>query len=128
MEYVNKSPYKLGQFGEQLENMTEQEVFDIACEHLILQGKKSEDSTHCLYNGNGVCCVAAPFILDYYEGMESLGWNNICHSIKHLSLIVKLQNIHDGSKVNRWVVYLKIVASDYGLTLPKILIKALKEV
>ena len=66
-EYVNHSPYKLGQFGDQLDNMTAQEVFNIAVEHLLLQNKKSGriskefDEFDCLYNGDGVCCVAAPF-------------------------------------------------------------------
>lgn len=67
-EYVNLSPYKLGQFGDQLENMTAQEVFNIAVEHLLLQNKQSkdDDNSFCMYNGSGICCAAAPFIKDHY--------------------------------------------------------------
>lgn len=125
--YVNKSPYKLGQFGEQLESMTAQEVFNIAVEHLILQDKQSysEELDNCVYNGDGVCCAAAPFIKDYKPSMENNSWAMISHTDKHALLLQSLQRAHDSDD---WVYLfkeLKDVAEYHNLNMPQILIDKL---
>ena len=122
--YINKSPYKLGQFGEQLATMTEQEVFNIAAEHLILQNKKSELAEGvCVYDGGDVCCAAAPFIRNYKSSMEEKEWSS--HTVNpenlHRRLIGSLQQIHDNSLVEDWRDKLTLLANKRNLELPEIL-------
>ena len=126
-EYINRSPYELGQFGDQLENMTAQEVFNIAVEHLLLQNKKSKDKEGaCAYNGSGVCCVAAPFIKDYSPYMESYSWRDILHTDEHSDLIGRLQSLHDSDgSILLWPIRLKELAIKMGLETPQVLIDKL---
>jgi len=124
--YINKSPYTLGQFGEQLETMTSQDVFNIAAEHLVLQGVKSVDVMNlCAYNGvhEGVkvCCAAAPFIKDYEEGMENLPFKDLYNVKDNVDLVQELQIIHDGSEPLEWKEELRDLAANEGLELPEIL-------
>jgi len=122
--YINKSPYKLGQFGEQLATMTEQEVFNIAAEHLILQNKKSElVEGVCMYDGGDVCCAAAPFIRNYKEYMEDIEWNSrtVNPESLHVNLISSLQTLHDNEAVVNWKDKLIVLANNHNLELPEIL-------
>lgn len=125
--YINKSPYKLGQFGEQLGSMTAQEVFNIAVEHLLLQDKQSysEELDNCVYNGDGVCCAAAPFIKDYKPEMENKNWGEIRHTSKHKYLLARLQASHDSENWECLPDELKDVAEYYKLNMPQILIDKL---
>lgn len=127
--YINKSPHKLGQFGEQLDNMTAQEVFNIAVEHLILQDKQSysKELGSCVYNGDGVCCAAAPFIKNYKPYMEYNSWKTISHTDNHKSLLHRLQIAHDSDDWEYLPNDLKGVAEWYGLDMPQILIDKLNE-
>lgn len=126
-EYINHSPYYLGQFGDQLESMTAQEVFNIAVEHLLLQNKKSISREQiCLYDGDGVCCAAAPFIKDYNVNMENQNWKDITHIEDHKVLINSLQNIHDNEEgVSIWPDRLEGLAERFKLEMPQILIDKL---
>lgn len=125
-EYINHSPYKLGQFGDQLENMTAQEVFNIAVEHLLLQNKQSIDiDSKCLYNGDGVCCAAAPFIKDYNFEMERDNWDLISHTLDHKNIISELQDLHDNFEPDEWGGLLNDLAIKLGLERPQILIDKL---
>ncbi len=126
-EYINHSPYKLGQFGDQLESMTAQEVFNIAVEHLLLQDKQSysEELANCVYNGDGVCCAAAPFIKDYKPEMEGKGWKSIRHTNNHKLLLCSLQMAHDRDDWEYLPNELKAVAEWHGLVMPQILIDKL---
>ena len=122
--YINKSPYKLGQFGEQLATMTEQEVFNIAAEHLILQNKKSELAEGvCDYDGGDVCCAAAPFIRNYKSSMEEKEWSshNVNPENLHGELIGDLQRVHDDNHVEGWKYNLITLANYHNLELPEIL-------
>ena len=128
VEYINRSPYKLGQFGDQLESMTAQEVFNITVEHLLLQNKKStsEDGDYCMYKGSGVCCAAAPFIKSYNIDMEHRSWLEMHHTSNHLGLICELQSIHDSSySVIDWPSNLEELANEFRLEMPQILIDKL---
>lgn len=112
---------KLGQYGHQLENMTAQEVFDVVVEHLLTQMKKSENDDTCLYNGDEVCCAAAPFIKDYDVRLDKggYGWGDVVEEgfayNNHQSLIVNLQYIHDDVEVENWSNELRELAEREGL-------------
>lgn len=126
--YINKSPYKLGQFGEQLESMTAQEVFNIAVEHLLLQGKQSysEELDNCVYNGDGVCCTAASFIKDYKPEMENNSWNMVRHTNKNADLLIRLQMVHDDTADWEEIPNeLRYLAEVYYLNMPQMLIDKL---
>lgn len=120
---------KLGEYGNKLETMTAQEVFNVACDHLLTQMKQSveyiydinEGIAKCLYDGGDICCAAAPFIKDYNEGMEDKGWRAISHTDLHGDLIVDLQRLHDGEDPDKWAQCLKDIAVSQKLTLPAIL-------
>lgn len=114
---------KLGEYGEILETMTAQEVFDVACEHLITQNKRSMDSDDdsCLYKGDGVCCAAAPFIKEYSDKLEGLPWWDVRHTESHELLICDLQSIHDGYPPSDWKEALEFLVKREGLQVPDIL-------
>lgn len=121
---------KLGEYGDKLETMTAQEVFNVACDHLLTQMKQSveyvydinEGIAKCLYNGgDGICCAAAPFIKNYSKEMEGKGWKAVSHTSSHDDLIVDLQQLHDEIDPKEWAQGLKEIAVDKKLTLPDIL-------
>lgn len=118
---------KLGEYGDKLPTMTEQEVFNVAVTHLLEQGEKSEyEKGNCVYNGpEGLCCAAAPFIEDYDPNMEGKSWygltDSYCQSHKHSTLIKRLQDIHDDAPVSVWPSNLSRMAYDFGLEEPQIL-------
>lgn len=121
---------KLGEYGDKLETMTAQEVFDVACDHLLTQMKQSveyiydinEGIAKCLYDGgDDICCAAAPFIKGYNEGMEGKGWSAISHTNLHGELISGLQRLHDEDDLGEWAQVLKEIAVSQKLTFPVIL-------
>lgn len=110
-----------------LSTMSEQEVFDAVCNHLLTQRQRStkprEDSSpYCAYRGEGgLKCAAGIFIPDnlYLPDMEGTVWgSSIYHyriSENHKGLIRKMQYIHDDTPVDDWEVELKAYAEEYGL-------------
>lgn len=116
---------KLGEYGDKLETMTAQEVFNVACDHLLTQMKQSVDPSEgltCLYDGgDGICCAAAPFIKGYNEGMEGKGWLAISHTNLHEELIADLQQLHDEIDPKEWAQGLNDIAVSQKLTFPVIL-------
>ena len=117
---------KLGQYGEALEHMTEQEVFDVTVRHLLEQGDKSlttfceQSLTICAYKGkNGLCCSAAPFIRNYSADLEMEIWEEVvgmgAASSANMDLILTLQRLHDTKQVEKWYSCLSSVAEVFKL-------------
>lgn len=113
---------KLGEYGDKLKDMTAQEVFNVGCDHLLSQGKKSlsEDGNVCAYKGDGVCCAAAPFIQNYNSHtMENVSWEQLVfennQEKNHKNIIENLQRIHDSKPAPVWPSRLKDLAIRFGL-------------
>lgn len=123
---------RLGEYGDKLETMTAQEVFNVGCNHLLTQGKKSEDGESCMYNGDGnLCCAAAPFIKDYRHGMENHSWSQLCEMFdqptNQRKIIQALQSIHDNHPVFDWPVRLSNLGHSCKLKPTNLLIEKLAE-
>jgi hypothetical protein len=98
---------KLGEYGDKIETMTAQEVFDVAATHLLEQGERSkDDSFNCQYDGGSVCCAAAPFIKNYTSDMENSTYPEVVTGYgqpdTHETLVAQLQIIHDTTEVEEW--------------------------
>ena len=122
---------KLGQYGEALEQMTEQEVFDVTVRHLLEQGEQSLLSVAdtppaafgqalCAYSGtDGLCCAAAPFIRKYSTDLERTIWQEVIDtgaaSSANMDLITRLQRVHDTKQVEKWYSCLSSVAEVFKL-------------
>lgn len=112
---------KLGQYGKQLSEMTEQQVFDVVVEHLLTQQMQStDDQGDCVYMGDNICCAAAPFIQDYDPSLEGNDWDNVvdtsCADDNHQDFISLLQNIHDSEfDVQKWPDALLRLAKSHEL-------------
>lgn len=110
-----------------LDVMTEQEVFDAACNHLLTQKKRSlsnsdRGATSCAYYGeDGLKCAAGIFIPEYKysPGMEGRPWEAVVEQFDvpnaHKQLIIKLQDIHDMIPCEEWEAALKEIAEANGL-------------
>lgn len=109
-----------------LNSATAQEVFDQVAKHLLIQNKKSEDAKPyptCFYRGpNGLMCAAGCLISDseYNEVFEEKPWGDLvldhCITLKHSSLITRLQNIHDNIAVRKWKTSLANLAREENLS------------
>lgn len=126
---------KLGEYGDRLEEMTEQEVATVGVVHLLEQGAKSVEkdrvSEFCAYSGEeGLCCGAGPFIPDYYSGMEGSNWTMLVSKGEvpstHKHIINKLQLIHDHCGVYKWPHKLADLCDSTNTPYPEILVKALE--
>ena len=115
---------KLGEYGKLLKHMSKQEVFDVAAEHLLKQRTQSKNEEgECVYNGQNVCCAAAPFIKDYEYGLEGDDWHHVvnsgCASDNHQDFIILLQHIHDDYSgenfIDYWYSKLKKLAKSHSL-------------
>jgi hypothetical protein len=87
-----------------LNEMTEQEVFDAVKDHLLSQGRQSLDKERkCAYRGiGGLKCAAGIFIPDelYKRTLENLRWEEVSYKLGltiHQDLIESLQSIHDDA-------------------------------
>ena len=118
--------------------MTNQEIFDKVCEHLMKQGCKSieNDTGLCRYRGpNGLKCAAGIFIPDElynrnrmegfsFDNISSLGEVHRFHAFTdaQLSFIAKLQGIHDAWLVTHWSRQLITFANANALNIPNCLL------
>lgn len=97
---------KLGEYGDKLETMTAQEVFDVAATHLLEQGVRSVNNHVCRYEGGSVCCAAAPFIKNYTSDMENSTYPALVtqhgQPDAHETLVAQLQMIHDNGEIEEW--------------------------
>lgn len=124
---------KLGEYGEQLPNMTEQEVFNVGCDHLLTQNERSYkegdevSNSSCLYDGGSICCAAAPFIANYEKDMEGKAWQEVVlhfnQDSTHSTLIQGLQEVHDCNPTDGWPKALKDLAKRHHLKLTDLLIE-----
>ena len=104
-----------------LPTATAQEVFDQVSRHLLKQNAKSEIADEdCRYRHEDKKCAAGCLIGDneYNPEIEGSRWCNIelpCFSNNHMSLIGKLQRIHDVKDVCSWKEELKRLAASENL-------------
>lgn len=92
-----------------LPQATAREVFEQVKEHLLRQGKRSEEEPDkCLYRFGGLSCAAGCLIGDseYNEAMEGENWRWLINRgyvpDVHKYLIASLQRIHDKYPVDQW--------------------------
>jgi hypothetical protein len=89
-----------------LNEASEQEVFDQVAVHLLKQGKVSQNSEGCAYrSSSGLKCAAGCLIADdeYKEWFEQRGWRDLVKDEfvpeAHGMLIQDLQGVHDNAEV-----------------------------
>jgi hypothetical protein len=109
--------------------MTDQELFDKVKNHLLTQSAKSEDVLgQCLYRGpNGLRCAVGVVIDDnwystdlegkgaYNPKITSLLRNNLKFTFNQVTILKRLQIIHDERQVKNWPFELKKAALDFNL-------------
>ena len=107
-----------------LPQFTEQEVFDYVSNHLLKQNEKSTlgGNNQCVYRGdNGLKCAAGCLIADneYKAILEGNIWYKLIDKglvlPDHKTLIMSLQNVHDGFNVSDWSNALSEVANEFSL-------------
>ena len=94
---------KVAQYN--LNELTKQEVFTLARNHLIEQGVPSvSEGRVCLYNSGELCCAAAPFLPSYDNSMEGSDWRTLRKdgflegfTDEFDNLITELQDAHDNA-------------------------------
>ena len=110
---------------------TEQQVFDQAAKHLLTQNSQATDNfDSCKYrlelnDGTILKCAVGCFIADdeYSSEIEgsiygSFSFNEFFgfkDEAPHLTLLRRLQNLHDNSFVNLWKEKLEQIALDFNL-------------
>ena len=117
-----------------MQKLTDQEIFTKVYHHLLTQREKAvtnplDEYLDCRYRGsNGLKCAIGCLISDelYKSEMETLpifklmrtfqdlpfgSWNN-------LTLLIRLQGIHDQNPVDTWKTRLRDVADVYNLEVP----------
>lgn len=112
--------------------MTDQATFDKIVRHLLRQNKRSRmpDGNICLYRGpNGLKCAIGCLISDKeyrheFEGarVAMLLTSYNCKQLMGLNirLLTAMQRLHDECEVELWPTYIKHIAKQYGLKIPKI--------
>jgi hypothetical protein len=104
-----------------------QVVFDTVCEHALRQNKRCvDDSGCCLYRHRGMKCFAGALIPNdrYHIGMENKSWESLAErgivSYVNITLIKKLQSIHDAEQPEKWVESLRELGKKFELNLDKL--------
>ena len=112
------------------ENLTKQQMFDMAAKHILTTKKKSvSEHGACLYSGSG--CAASVFIkpefrktADDLDSLDGTGWSHlVCENLvpDHLpKFVVDLQVAHDCSDsgpnfLTDYVQRMCVVAARYKL-------------
>lgn len=107
------------------ESLSPQEVFDMACNHLLTQNASSLNAEgECVYRGpNGLKCAAGIFLTE--EGAaecEGSNWFALAMEgrVPHTNrqLIQDLQHVHDGRLAATWSDALRKLAEQYYLVYP----------
>lgn len=111
-------------------------VFVFVGRKLIAQNAKSlSESGLCRYRGeNGRCCAVGHLIPDenYNEHMEGqlvevlINMYNVEIDKEKMSLLTKLQDLHDIFEPSKWLEKLEEIASEYGFDMSGIYIEYLK--
>lgn len=113
---------------ENLQDATEQQVFDKVAQHLLAQGKKSEEgyTSRCVYlTSSGLMCAAGCLIgdddkaRDFDTNPQGTSWPTLLARglvpAAHFDLIAALQRVHDSYKPSNWHAALESVATKFGL-------------
>ena len=113
-----------------LAQATSQEVFNQVAKHMLTQMQKSRSDTGgpCLYRYGELKCAAGCLMSDeeYGPDMESFSdsgyggsWRNLIAANvvpdAHSGLVIRLQEVHDGSPPSLWAEDLSGVAGEFGL-------------
>lgn len=110
---------------------TDKDVFLYVKNHLLNQNYKcqDEDYSDCLYRSNsddGLMCAVGCLISDinYNPGLEHKNIeepdiiealdNSMPNWLINIKMLTRLQNIHDGKRVEDWKFYLDELDSIYG--------------
>lgn len=107
--------------------MTKQEIFDKVASHLLTQRERSaSDNGACLYRGpRGLKCAAGFLIPDDIYTVDMEGENAefvFTHFFKlsafreHVTLVLRLQAIHDNFGVDLWKDKLETLAKYEGIS------------
>lgn len=120
------------------EDMTYQQLFDAAAEHIAsTRAKSSKNQTEgqrnaqgCIYSGSG--CAASPFILDGYReqadeigNWESLENEELVPVCQNNAFVSRLQSCHDLSPygsgfMNEWKAKMLVLAGAFDLDPAKV--------
>lgn len=120
--------------------MTIQEVFEKVCNHLMTQKRRAllHDPTEsalspCAYRApNGDKCAAGCLILDELYESHMEGKNTDFYSVRRallesdvdmenyniMTMVRKLQTIHDFTLSENWAAQLRVIAEEYTLEIP----------
>lgn len=112
-----------------MKKLTKQDIFNIAANGLLKQGKKSVDGLSCLYRGpNGLKCAVGMLIPDnlYQDRFEgsSAGESGVINAlikvgvpntIEYANFLEHLQAVHDYPDTDDWDYELVNFAHYYGL-------------
>lgn len=106
-------------------DMSQQEIFDIVAVHLLTQNRRSLSDGACTYRGiNGKKCAIGVLIPtdQYHSSMEHndvYRLNQAFPDLKideHLTFLATLQRIHDNKKPYQWFRELTQTAEAYNLS------------
>jgi hypothetical protein len=121
---------------------SKQALFDFISNHLLRQGKKSNDLTSCLYRGpGGRKCAVGCVIPDelYSDAMErkstgqlivlsaSNGYKLPWYIIRYRNFLEEFQAIHDVARISQWKDHLIELGKRHKLDLSKVLKMKLRE-
>lgn len=107
-----------------LEKATPQEVFDQVARHLLTQNAKAYDESRdrCMYRTGRLKCAAGCLIADdeYQQRFEGIGsWPSLVEEgiapAAHMTLISRLQDVHDHGEPDQWHHDLALIAMDFKL-------------
>jgi hypothetical protein len=108
--------------------VTPQEIFDKVATHLLTQRHRAADCFgHCMYRGlAGASCAVGCLIPDelYDASFEHHGVATVANRLlrqlpwmaENLSLLSRLQAVHDHDEAYDWPVRLKAVAGAFSLS------------
>jgi hypothetical protein len=113
-----------------LDEATEQDVFDAIARHLLTQREPSasEDGTSCLYFGpDGKRCAAGCLLTEPLGKLNDEPWGRLVDAgvapPHHRALIDRLQTIHDDATCRltlplmvQWPLRLRALAEELGLS------------
>lgn len=112
-----------------MKTLTRQDIFNIAANGLLKQGKTSKDSVSCKYRGpNGLKCAVGMLIPDElyedtFEGhsasssgvIKALVKAGMPNTVAFADFLENLQDVHDDHQTGDWERELVNFAHHYGL-------------
>jgi len=112
-----------------MKKLTKQDIFNIAANGLLKQGKTSKNSSSCMYRGpNGLKCAIGMLIPDelYEEGFEGKSASSsgvikalveagVPYTVGYKDFLDNLQDVHDDHQTGDWERELVNFAHHYDL-------------